>query len=667
MSVMLNKNVDDLSVNAIKFLAVDGIEKAKSGHPGLPMGVADIAYVLWTKFLRYNPEDPKWPNRDRFVLSGGHGSMLLYSLLHLSGYNISLDDLKNFRQWESNTPGHPEYEIEKGIETTTGPLGQGIANAVGMAMAQKRVAATFNRPDYNLIDHKIYTMLGDGDMMEGISHEACSLAGHLGLNNLIAIYDDNDISIEGSTNIAFTECVKGRFEAYGWFVQKIDGHDRAAIFEAFEKANTQTDKPSLIIAQTVIANGAPNKQGTAAAHGEPLGADEVKAAKEAAQWPLEPAFYVPSEVYDVFASHVKGNKAEYNAWQEMFAGYSEAFSDEADLWDKMMNKYIPANLDDKMLAAFDCNKPTATRASSGMVIQELAKHVPALWGGSADLSPSNKSDVKGGGSFSAQNPLGRNIHFGVREHGMGSALNGMSLYGGTIPYGATFFVFSDYLRPVIRIASLMKQQVIYVFTHDSIFVGEDGPTHEPIEHLAALRCIPGVTVIRPADTAETVVAWTAAMEKKDGPTALVLSRQNLCSVNADQAKAKNLRKGAYIVKDAEKIDVIIIGTGSEVGVALNAAEMLAQKGISARVVSMPSMELFDAQDQAYKESVLPASIRKRVAVEAASPFGWSKYIGLDGLMIGMNHFGASAPYEILAKEFGFTAESVAKEVEEYLK
>ncbi|MHB9035248.1 MAG: transketolase [Armatimonadota bacterium] len=664
---VLDARLDDLAVNTIKFLAVDGVEKANSGHPGLPMGAADYAYVMWAKYLRYNPKDPKWPNRDRFVLSGGHGSMLLYSLLHLAGFDMPYEELQKFRQWGSATPGHPEIEIEGGIETTTGPLGQGIANAVGMGMAAHRLSAIFNRPGYDIINHWIYVILGDGDMMEGISHEACSLAGHLGLGNLIAVYDDNQICIEGDTCLTYSDDVKMRFESYGWHVQMIDGHDREAALAALANAKAETDKPSLIVARTVIAHGAPNKCGTASAHGEPLGAAEVKAAKECAGWPVDKPFYIPDEVKGLFASRANELLQDYDAWQAMFKSYCEEFPELAELWTKMMGKEVPADLEDQLLAKLDCTKPTATRASSGSVIQELAKLVPSLWGGSADLCPSNKTDVKGGGDFSKEDPLGRNIHFGVREHGMGSAMNGMAVYGGVIPYGGTFLVFCDYMRPTIRLAALMKQQVIYVFTHDSIFVGEDGPTHEPIEQISSMRMIPNVTVIRPADAAETAIAWSWALDHKDGPTVLALTRQNLAPVNADSAKAKGLRKGAYIVRDANKIDVVLIATGSEVGISLGAADILAAKGINARVVSMPSVEIFEAQDKAYRDSVIPPSMKKRVVVEAGIPFGWCKYAGDEGLIIGMDRFGASAPYQVLAEKFGFTAESVAAKTEEYLK
>jgi transketolase len=658
--------VDDLAVNTIKFLAVDGVEKAKSGHPGLPMGAADYAYVLWNKFLRYNPKDPKWPNRDRFILSGGHGSMLLYSLLHLAGFDMPMEDLQQFRQYGSATPGHPEYEIERGVETTTGPLGQGISNAVGMAIASERMAALFNRPGYDIVDHHIYVILGDGDMMEGISHESCALAGHLGLGNIIAIYDDNHITIEGSTSLAYSDDVEKRFEAYHWHVQKIDGHDRAAAAEAIAKAKAESNRPSLIIARTHIGNGAPTKHDTAAAHGEPLGEEEIAAAKKLVNWPVDKPFYVPDEVRELFAGRAAELKPEYDEWQALFKKYSDEFPELRELWDRMMGKEIPADLEDKLFATLDCTKAAATRNSSGLVIQELAKLVPALWGGSADLSPSNKTDVKGGGDFSKEDPLGRNLHFGVREHGMGAALNGMSLYGGVIPYGGTFFVFCDYMRPTVRLAAIMKQQVIYVFTHDTIFVGEDGPTHEPIEQAASLRCMPGITVIRPADTAETIAAWVVALENKSGPTALLLSRQNIDPVHDDCRKAIGLKKGAYVVKDVANPDVLLIAAGSEVPMCQKAADALAEDGIKARVISMPSFELFEAQDKAYRDSILPPSMKKRVVVEAGTSFGWCKYAGDEGTVIGIDRFGASGPYKVLGEKFGFTPENITARTKEYL-
>lgn len=658
--------IDDLAVNTIKFLSVDGVEKAKSGHPGLPMGAADYAYVLWSKYLRYNPADPRWPNRDRFVLSGGHGSMLLYSLLHLAGFDMPISELQRFRQWESATPGHPEYDIERGVETTTGPLGQGISNAVGMAMAAKHMAALFNRPGYDIVDHNIYVIASDGDLMEGVSHESCALAGHLKLGSLVVLYDDNGITIEGSTDLAYSDDVAKRFEGYHWHVQRIDGHDMAAAEQAIEAARAETERPSIIIARTHIAHGAPNKQDTPEAHGEPLGEAEVKAAKEAAGWPTDELFHVPDEVRELFAARARNLRTDYDRWQATFAKYSDEFPELRERWDQMMGKAVPREIENTLFEKIDCGKPTATRASSGAVLQEVARLVPSLWGGSADLAPSNKTDVKDGGSFAADDPLGRNIHFGVREHGMGSACNGIALYGGLIPYAGTFLIFSDYMRPTIRLAALMKQQVIYVFTHDSIFVGEDGPTHEPIEQLASLRAIPGLTVIRPADAAETAVAWAVALEKKDGPTVLALTRQNLPPCSADPAKAKGLRRGAYVVRDAEHPDVVLIATGSEVATAIGAAEILAEKGTGARVVSMPCVELFEAQDQSYRDSVIPPDITRRVVVEAGCTFGWHRFAGSAGLVIGIDRFGASAPYQVLAEKFGFTPEAVAQRVLEYM-
>lgn len=658
--------IDDLAVNTIKFLAVDGVEKAKSGHPGLPMGAADYAYVLWTRFLRYNPQDPKWPNRDRFILSGGHGSMLLYSLLHLAGFDMPMEELMQFRQWGSATPGHPEADIERGVETTTGPLGQGISNAVGMAMAQMRLAAMFNRPGYDIIDHNIYVIASDGDLMEGVSHESCALAGHLGLGSLIVLYDDNNISIEGDTCLAYSDDVQKRFEAYHWHVQRIDGHDRAAAAEAIAKAKAEKDRPSIIICRTQIGKGAPTKAGTCSAHGEPLGEDEVKGAKELAGWPVDRPFYVPDEVRELFARRAEELRKDYDAWQAMYANYLAEFPDLKALWEDVFGKNVPADLEDKLFAAIDCSKPAATRNSSGLVIQELAKLVPSLWGGSADLCPSNKTDVKGGGDFSKANPLGRNIHFGVREHGMGSAMNGMALYGGVIPYGGTFFVFADYMRPAVRLAAIMKQQVVYVWTHDTIFVGEDGPTHEPIEQAASLRAMPGITIIRPADTAETVCAWVEALNNKTGPTGLLLSRQNIDPVHDNPRKAVGLHKGAYVVKEVENPDVLLIAAGSEVPTCISAAGLLAQHGVKARVVSMPSFELFDAQDKAYRDSVLPPGMKKRVCVEAGCTFGWHKYAGDEGIVIGLDRFGASGPYKVLAEKFGFTPESVTEKVRAYL-
>ncbi len=664
---IIDSRLDDLAVNTIKFLSVDAVQKANSGHPGMPMGAADFAYALWAKHLRYNPKDTQWPNRDRFILSAGHGSMLLYSLLHLAGYDLSLDDIKNFRQWCSKTPGHPEKDIEYGIETTTGPLGQGITNAVGMAMAQTRLAALFNKPGFDVVDNHIFAIASDGDLEEGVSHESCGLAGHLGLGSLIVIYDDNHISIEGDTDLAYSDNVAMRFEAYGWHVQHIDGHNRKAADLALAAAKAVKDKPSIIIARTHIAKGAPTKQDTSSSHGEPLGEQEIKGAKELAGWPLEPAFYVPQEVYDLFAKRAEQLKTDYDAWHEMFAKYRKDFPEQAELWDKMMSKYVPENIEDEIIPLVNCEKPVATRSASGEVIPVIAKLVPSLWGGSADLAPSTKTNIKNAGSFSAQDRLGWNLHFGVREHGMMSAVNGMALYGGFIPYGSTFLIFSDYARPSIRLAALMKLQLVQVYTHDSVFLGEDGPTHQPIEHLAALRAIPNVKVIRPADAAETVVAWAVALENKTGPTILALTRQNLPACSNDPQTAKGLRKGAYIVRDSERVDVVIIATGSEVSTAIGAYDLLTSKGIGVRVVSMPCTELFDEQDVEYRNSIIPPNVKKRVVVEAAVPFGWCKYAGDEGLVIGLERFGASAPASVLAEKFGLTPEAVAAKVEEYLK
>lgn len=664
---IVDSRLDDLAVNTVKFLSVDAVEKANSGHPGMPMGAADYTYTLWMKHLRYNPADPKWPNRDRFILSAGHGSMLLYSLLYLSGYNMTIEDLKQFRQWCSETPGHPEYDLSRGIETTTGPLGQGLGNSVGMAMAMERTAALFNKPGYDIIDHSIFVIASDGDLEEGVSHEVCSLAGHLGLGRLIVIYDDNHISIEGETGLAYSDDVEKRFEAYHWHVQKIDGDDRIAASDAIAAAKAVKDKPSIIIARSHIANGAPTKHDTAGAHGEPLGPDETKAAKELAGWPLEPTFYVPDEVKSMFAKRAEELEPEYDNWQAMFAKYREEYPEQAELWDKIMAKAVPENIEDLILPNVDCSKPAATRSSSGVAIGEIVKHVPSLWGGSADLSPSTKTDIKGAGDFSKDNRLGWNIHFGVREHGMGAIVTGIALYGGFIPYGATFLIFSDYMRPTIRLSALMKQHTIMVYTHDSIFLGEDGPTHEPIEHLASLRAIPNVTVIRPADAAETMVAWAVALENTSGPTLLALTRQNLPACSGDPATAKGLRRGAYVVRDSEKIDVVMIATGSEVSTAIGAYDILTGKGIGVRVVSMPCTELFDKQDKAYRDSVIPPDVKKRVSVEAGSPLGWCKYTGDEGLIIGLERFGASAPYKVIAEHLGFTPEKVAEKVLEYLK
>ena len=663
MACCKKQKIDSLAANTIRFLAADGIDKAKSGHPGLPLGMADVAFTLFGKIMNYDAKHPLWKNRDRFILSGGHGSMLLYSCLFLAGYDYKLNDLKTFRQWGSKCAGHPEYDPALGIETTTGPLGQGIANSVGMAMAEKQLAAKFNKKGYKIFDHNIYVLCGDGDLMEGISHEACSLAGTLKLDNIIMIYDDNDISIEGNTDIAFTEDVAGRFTAYGWDVQNIDGHDYSQIEKAIKKAQ-KNKVPSIIIAKTKIGFGAPTKEGTAKAHGEPLGLEETKGAKKNLGFDPNKLFFVPDEVKNYFADLKKANTEKYKEWEKLYKDYCKKFPEDAKAIDALFNKEVPADLFEQLIAGVDQEKPMASRASSGAALQVVSKLVPAVFGGSADLAPSNKSDIKGGGDFSAKDYTGKNLHFGVRELAMSCIANGLAAYGCYIPYDATFMVFSDYMKPALRVAALMGLQRISILTHDSIFVGEDGPTHEPIEQLAALRIVPNITLIRPADTAEACAAWVAALENTTGPTCLALTRQNLTAINDKPEKAKELLKGAYVVKDVKNPDAILVASGSEVALCKAAAEAL--KGeFKLKVVSMPSMELFEKQSEEYKASVLPKGV-KTIAVEAGTTFSWYKYVGQDGLVIGIDHFGASAPYQKLAEEFGFTAENVIAKTKEFL-
>ncbi len=656
------KKLDDLCVNTMRMLSVDGVEKANSGHPGLPMGAAGMAYVLWTRFLRHNPLHPKWYDRDRFVLSAGHGSMLLYSLLHLTGYDLSLEELMNFRQWGSKTPGHPEYGLTPGVETTTGPLGQGFANGVGMAIAERYLAAHFNQPKHVIVDHYTYIIVGDGDLMEGISHEAASLAGHLGLGKLICLYDDNHISIEGSTDIAFTESRTARFEAYGWHVQKVDdGNDLEAIETAITEAQKETGRPSFIAVRTHIGYGSPNKQDKAVAHGEPLGTEEIRLTKENLGWPIEPPFLIPDEAFTHFRQAVDKGEAIEARWQEDFSSYKEANPDLAREWDIWMNGNLPEGWDSDIPDFPADKKGMATRVVSGSVLNAVAPRLPNLLGGSADLAPSNKTEIKGEKDFQADIYEGRNLRFGVREHAMGSILNGMALHGGLMPYGGTFFVFSDYMRPAIRLAALMDLKVIYVFTHDSIGLGEDGPTHQPIEHLSSLRAIPNLTVIRPCDANETSEAWRYALESQNGPIALALSRQSLPTLDRTTfAPASELSRGAYILHDTKdgKPDVILIATGSEVPIALEAYEKLEEKGVKARVVSMPSWELFDKQPEDYQCQVLPSEIKSRIAIEAGITQGWHRYVGSTGEVIGLDSFGASAPYKILYEKFGITVEQV---------
>jgi transketolase len=661
--------LDRLSINTIRGLAMDAVQKANSGHPGLPMGAASMAYVLWTRHLRYDPLKPRWPNRDRFVLSAGHGCMLLYSLLHLTGFDMPLDELKQFRQWGSETPGHPEYHIDRGIETTTGPLGQGFGNGVGMAIAERYLAAHFNRPGHELVNYKICAIVSDGDLMEGVASEAASLAGHLGLSNLVYLYDDNHISIEGDTTLAFTESRAQRFEAYGWFVQQVeDGNDLEAIDKALKAAEAETERPSIIMVRTHIADGSPNKHDTAGAHGSPLGEEEVKLSKENLGIPLEPKFYIPHEVLAHFRKAIdRGEKAE-TEWQKRLNSYRQAFPELAAEWDRYVRGDLPDSWKSKLPTFKPLDGPMATRQASGAVLNAISPSLPTLLGGSADLAPSTNTLVKSETAFDKGNYGGRNFHFGVREHGMGSVLNGMAV-SGLIPYGATFMIFSDYMRPTIRLAAMMKIRPIYVFTHDSIFLGEDGPTHQPIEQLASLRTIPNLSLIRPADANETAVAWRVAIERKDGPVALALTRQKLPVIDRDKyASAEGLAQGAYILADAKgkRPEMILIASGSEVSVALDAYEKLIAEGVAARMVSMPSWDLFEKQTQDYKDKVFPPETTARLAVEAAYPFGWERYIGPKGAVIGMTRFGASAPYKVLAEKFGFTADNIVRRAHELL-
>jgi transketolase len=655
--------LDQLCINTIRCLTMDAVEKAKSGHPGMPMGAASMAYVLWTRFLRYHPRKPDWPNRDRFVLSAGHGSMLLYSLLHLTGYDMSLDDLKQFRQWGSKTPGHPENLLATGIETTTGPLGQGFSTGVGMAIAQKYLATLFNRPGHEIVDYTIYGIVSDGDLMEGVSSEAASLAGHLGLNNIVYLYDDNHISIEGSTDLAFTEDVGKRFEAYGWFVQRVtDGNDLEAIGRAIGAAQEEKGRPSILLVRTHIAYGSPNKQDTAGAHGSPLGEEEIKLTKEHFGWPLEPKFYVPDEALVHFRRAIDRGEQSESEWQKRLAAFRQAHPDLAADWDRFVRRELSQGWTAKIPAFKPADGPMATRQASGKVLNAISPVLPTLIGGAADLAPSTSTLIKGAGDFARGNYGARNLHFGVREQAMGAILNGMAL-SGLIPYGATFMVFSDYARPTIRLAALMGARSIFVFTHDSIFLGEDGPTHQPIEHLPALRAIPNLMLIRPGDANETAVAWRVAIEHRGGPVALALTRQGLPIIDrAKYASAEGLARGAYVLADAagKAPEILLIASGSELVVALEAYEKLAAEGIAARVVSMSSWDLFEKQPQTYRDEVFPPQVTARLAIEAAVPLGWERYVGTQGAVIGMTRFGASAPYKVLAEKFGFTSANVVQ-------
>jgi transketolase len=657
-----NKNIDELSINTIRFLAVDGVQKANSGHPGMPMACAPIAYLLYTKYMRYNPANPQWMNRDRFILSAGHGSMLLYSMLHLCGYNLPLDQLKQFRQWGSLTPGHPEYHLTPGVETTTGPLGQGFANAVGMAIAQAYLSAKFNKDDIKIIDHFIYGICSDGDLMEGISHEAASMAGHLKLRNLIFFYDSNNITIDGPASLSFSEDVGRRFKAYGWHVQYVDDVNNLQLLDKAVKKAQKAGAPSIIVTKTHIGYGSPNKQDTSEAHGSPLGEEEVKLAKKNLGWPEDQTFYIPDEVAAHFASVKQRGRRHESKWKKTFDEYKAKYPREAKEFESMVYNLIGDEWKSKLPVFPDDGKKLATRAASGKVLNAIAASLPGLIGGSADLAPSNNTWLKDYPAFSADNYAGRNFHFGIREHAMASALNGMALYGGIIPYGGTFMVFSDYCRPALRLASLSGISPIFVFTHDSIGLGEDGPTHQPVEHLAALRAIPRLIVIRPGDANETAFAWRAAIERKGSPTALALTRQGLPILDQNKyPSAAGLLKGAYILKDSnETPDVILMASGSEVAPTIKAAELLEAEGIKVRVVSFPSWELFEEQGEQYKEKVLPSTVRARVVVEAGIKMGWEKYAGDFGGHVTIETFGHSAPEKVVMENYGFTPQNISE-------
>ncbi|HKV45397.1 MAG TPA: transketolase [bacterium] len=674
--------IDDLCINTIRTLSVDAVEKAHSGHPGMPLGAAPMAYVLWTRHLRHNPKNPAWPDRDRFVLSAGHGSMLLYSLLHLTGYDLTLDDLKQFRQWESRTPGHPEHGLTPGVEVTTGPLGQGVGNSVGLAVAERWLAATFNRPGHDVVDHYTYVVASDGDMMEGVASEAASLAGHLRLGRLIMLYDANLVTLSATTNVTFSEDVGARFEAYGWHVQRIDGQDVAAVDAALTAARGVTDRPSLIVARTHLGYGSPHRQDTFKAHGEPLGAEEVRLTKRALGWPEDRSFYEPEEALREFRRCVDRGAELEAAWTRRLEAYRVAFPDLAERFVDALAGKLPAQWETRLPTFTPNDGAMATREAAGKVLNGLAEVVPNLIGGSADLDPSTYTMMKGLGDF--ESPLraqagdgpptqgaagggwgyaGRNLHFGIREHAMTACLTGMALHGGVLPYGATFLTFSDYMRPSIRLAALSKARVIYIWTHDSIGLGEDGPTHQPVEHLAALRAIPNMVVLRPADATETVEAWRVAMQHRGGPVGLVLTRQKLPVLDrATLSPASGVARGGYVLAAAgdSAPEVLLIATGSEVSITLEAHQRLVGDGIRSRVVSMPSWELFEAQPQAYRDSVLPPNVRGRVSVEAAAPLGWERYVGPAGAIIGVSRFGASAPGSVVMREFGFTPEHIVE-------
>lgn len=669
--------LDTLSINTIRALSMDAVQKANSGHPGLPLGAAPMAYVLWTRWLKHNPANPKWVDRDRFILSGGHGSMLLYSLLYLTGYELSLDDIKNFRQWDSLTPGHPEHGLTAGVEATTGPLGQGFANGIGFAIAEAYLAARYNRPGHDIVNHYTYAIVTDGDLMEGVASEAASLAGHLKLGKLVYLYDDNKISLAGATNLTFTENVGMRFEAYGWQVLHVEsGNDLDEIQNALETARADSSRPTLIVVRTHIGFGSPKKQDTFEAHGSPLGPEEVIATKKNLGFPQEPAFTIPGEALEHFRQALERGKAEEQEWAAKFKAYAAEYPELAQDFDRVMRGEKPADWDSEIPSFNADAKGVSTRVAGGQILNAIAKKMPNIIGGSADLDPSTMTGLKGMGDFGPPTTTegdvqgsvgggwsyaGRNVHYGVREHAMGSTANGMALHGGILPFTATFFTFSDYMRPAMRLAALMELHVIFVFTHDSIALGEDGPTHQPVEHLAALRAIPHLSVIRPADANETAVAWRVAVQNSRQPTALVLTRQNVPTLDrTEYASAEGLIRGAYILSDAPngKPDIILIGTGSELQLAAGAQKELAKENIYARVVSMPSWDLFNEQSSEYRESVLPPSIKLRLAVEAGVSQGWERYVGDDGTVLSIERYGASAPYQVLFEKFGFTTANV---------
>lgn len=655
-------SIDALSVTSIRTLAIDMIEKANSGHPGMPMGSAPMAYTLWTRFMNHNPKNPHWFNRDRFVLSAGHGSALLYSMLHLSGYPVTMEDLKQFRQWGSKTPGHPEYRHTEGVESTTGPLGQGIAMAVGMAMAERHLANVYNKEDYELINHFTYSICGDGDLMEGVSAEAASLAGHLKLGRLVVLYDSNDISLDGELSRSFSESVKDRFKAYGWqYLRVEDGNNLDEISDAIKQAKANLDQPTMIEVKTVIGYGSPNKAGTSSVHGAPLGAEELKLTKEAYKWTFEEDFHVPQEVYDHFKKLIIENgEQKEKDWNDLFNGYKSMYPELGSQLEKAVNTELPQGWD-RDIPVYQEGKSLASRASSAEVINGIAKNLPILFGGSADLAGSNKTLIKDGKDFLPGSYQGRNIWFGVREFAMGAAMNGIMLHGGLKVFGGTFFVFSDYLRPAIRLAALMGLPVTYVFTHDSIAVGEDGPTHEPVEQLAALRAMPNLSVIRPADGNETAAAWKLAIQSMSKPTALILTRQNLPTIkDTDKNAFDGVSKGAYVISPTSKgtAEALLLASGSEVGLAVEAQKQLSAEGIEVSVISMPSWDRFEEQSKEYKETVLPKNVKKRLAIEMAASFGWHKYVGDEGDVLAIDRFGASAPGETVMKEYGFSVQNV---------